>query len=168
MKTSELLRLLKNQKFNDIKKQLTSIDESIDARGYTILMYATAHRDEEAIKFFLNNGANPFKTDNYGNSAFSIAFSQEMESVAKEFVQVKVISNKKLSEIDTDLIKSLQSQEKGEFAYYIASHICTKNSDLRDSLGISTEGAKTCYNQAKDYYGVLGEDYTSLLGAYEK
>jgi ankyrin repeat protein len=167
VKTSEILTLLKDHRFDEIIDRVQDINQPIDdIRGYTALMYATAYGDEEAIKFLLGNGANPFKEDDYGNSAFSIAFRQELEDIAKEFVLSKANLDT-LAKEHNNLAIALCNQDKGNFSYYVASHICTNDSELRTFLGFDNEGAKRCFTYAKDYYELLGDDGTSLLQTYE-
>ena len=166
-KTSEIIELLKTNSYKDIPSKLENIDDPLNATGRIALMYATAYREEEAIRFLLENGANAFKENKYGDSAFSIAFEQEMEDIAREFIHDKFKNSKmSLTEDNNELSMILSDINKGKFAYFVASHICATDSKLRDFLGLDSEGARSIYASARIYYQMIGEDDTRLLGCY--
>ena len=49
---------------------MEDVNQLLDSRGYTALMRAVLNYDEEKIDDLLKKGADPFKTNKYGSSAF--------------------------------------------------------------------------------------------------
>lgn len=68
------VNLLHQNKFNELVTlhTISGIDE-LDETEFTPLMCSVLHRNHVMIEKLVDIGANPFKVDKYGNSAFSYA-----------------------------------------------------------------------------------------------
>lgn len=114
---------------------------------------------QKAFDLVINSKANPFETDQYGNSAFSIAVSYDGIYLAKKFVNTSRL-------IDSFPDLKDKTQESDEiFCWYIASNICKKNSKLVEffELAPSSLGAHVLFSDISETCERFGLNTAELL-----
>jgi len=168
----ELVKSLINQdRFDELIKEVGSKSDGIDSQdsmGNTLLMHAVTHQKPLLIEKLLAQHADPFKSDEFGNTAFSIAIRTGQENCVKMFLKTKIKDIEKSPELSQYLPALVYApQKEKDIDYYIASHICLKESTLRDLLSMDEQSAKICFADASSRCEVLGVDASSLLGMYE-
>lgn len=141
------------------------IDAPCDVSDSTMLIKAAKHSSTKVINMLLEKGANPFKANKYGESAFSVLLSNHMEEHAKKCLQqfTKTLSSSlssQDSEIILELTKILESKvTPGELEKFIAANICSsQHQGFREMLGYDDRAAKTCFDAALESYKCLGEN----------
>ena len=173
---NKVIKLLKENHNNLIKNNQSSLDkkEKVEIDKITVLAKelnnanvidelikaTTFPEDKNQIEKLIKLGANPFKWDEFGNSAFSTSLLNNNQAIAKYYLSSKFPEKWQFIE------KEINNDEKA-FCKYIASHIATKDSELRDLLGYNTQAAKICFAEASSYYDVIGEDSSNLFAYYE-
>lgn len=141
------------------------IDAACDASDSTMFIKAAKHSSTKVIDMLLEKGANPFKANKYGESAFSLLLSHHMEEHAKKCLHqfTKALPSSiasQDSEIILELTKILKSNTApGELEKFIATNICSaQHQAFREMLGYDDQAAKTCFDAALESYKCLGEN----------
>jgi len=146
------VNLIHQEKFQEVLEIYKNEIDKLDDTGNTLLMYATAHEAKPLIQQLIELGANPFKADKLGNSAFSIAISNRNENIAKIFLK-KIISD-----------ESVFEEEEHSLPFYI-DELCTKKSAV--ILGVSKAEVEAFCDVAKEYYTSIDLDNVEYLGHVE-
>lgn len=157
--------IIKHFNFEMLIKFFPEIDKP-DELGKTLLMYAAEAHDTKIAEKLLEKGADPFKTDNSSNSALSIAFRNNYENLAKQFLEKKLAdvntsSKHEIQQIKKELNKINPEKEASKLSHYIVEHI--KTQDFSEFLGLNNKAVEMCYAEAKNYCDILGvtEDFQS-------
>lgn len=117
--------------FPEYKKDI----DHFDSVGESLLMYATSIGKQDVVTKLLNLGANPFKGNKYGYTAFSMALGNGYEDLAKKFILNKIFE--------------FELTKYSNFGDYIVSQI--SNKDLQKYLGLSSREVRTCLEQIQYY-----------------
>jgi ankyrin repeat protein len=155
--------LIKQEKFDELIDLYSKDIDEPDEVGNTLLMYATINQKTVLIEKLIKLKADPFKSDKFGNSAFSISLKHGREDLAQKFLLTKISDILQSQELTVEITPHLYSSENGDLSYYIASHICKSDSTLREILHFDIDTAQTCFSEAREYCETLGQDSTNLL-----
>lgn len=134
---------------------MEDVNRPLDSLGFTALMYAVSNCDEEKIDNLLEKGADPFKTNKYGDSAFSMVFKYELFcnpiNKARKFLAHKRPEGKLKTVLD-----SLENDV--EFAKFVATDMIKNEYGLRDLVDYDEDGWKECFYETKEYCHNEGMD----------
>lgn len=112
----------------------------------------------EIERLVKDEGCNPFRTNEYGNSAFSTSLRDGNWQLAEWFIQTTK------SELYNTLKERCHDGES--FCYLICSEILDKNSPLASGLNFDKKDCLTCFSEAIQCYEYLGGDSCNLYDFY--
>ena len=135
---------------------MEDVNQPLDSLGYTALMYAVIDYDVKKIDDLLEKGADPFKTNKYGGSAFSMTFKYEepfcrLINEARKFLNHKRPENKLKT-----ILNSLEDDI--DFAKFVAIDMIKNEYGMRDFIDYDEEGWKSCFYETKEYCECEGVD----------